>query len=272
MQQDLINDTPAPRTRLSLAEDLRQLGVKPGMVVIAHSSLSALGWVCGGAVAVVQALMDAITPQGTLVMPAQSADYSDPALWSNPPVPKGWWQTIRDMMPAFDPRITPSSYMGVIAETFRTWPGVLRSSHPQVSFSAWGAYAEQILAEQSLDYGLGENSPLARIYELDGRVLLLGAGYESCTSFYLAEYRVPGAALITQGAPLLENGERVWKTFADIELDADIFPRIGADFERTGQVSIGRVGSADTRFFSQRAGVDFAQQWLTARRAERTTS
>src|SRR5919107_36056 len=106
-ENDLIDRTPEPRTRLSLAADLRQLGLGPGAVVIVHSSLSSLGWVCGASVAVVQALMDVITPSGTLVMPAHSGEYSDPANWEHPPVPDSWQGPIRESMPAFDPRTVP---------------------------------------------------------------------------------------------------------------------------------------------------------------------
>src|SRR5690349_7103098 len=60
-----------------------------------------------------------------------------------------------------------------------------------VSFAAWGRHALPITANHALDYGLGEHSPLARLYDLDGSVLLLGVGYERRTSLHLAEYRAP---------------------------------------------------------------------------------
>src|SRR6266700_5977966 len=84
-EAQLIQETPYPRTRASLAEDLRRIGVEGGMTLIVHSSLRSLGWVCGGAVAVVQALMDVITPEGTLALPTHTPGYSDPAQWQNPP-------------------------------------------------------------------------------------------------------------------------------------------------------------------------------------------
>jgi len=240
--------------------------VKPGMTLIVHSSLSSLGWVSGSSVAVVQALMDVVTEAGTIVMPAQAGDYSDPAKWCSPPVPEEWWQIIYDHMPAFDPQITPAYSMGKIAETFRTWPGTIRSNHPMDSFTAWGKHAHDITAHHLLEYGLGEGSPLSRMYALDGWVLLLGVGYDSNTSFHLAEYRAPGSVQITQGSPIYEDGERVWKKYRDIDIDSDIFPEVGAEFEQTGAVKIGTVGSAETRLFAQRPAIDFATQWFTRKR------
>ena len=264
---DLISKTPTPRTRESIAADLRRLGVAAGMTLLVHSSLSSLGWVSGGPVAVVQALLDVLTPEGTLVMPAHTSGNSDPAQWQNPPVPEAWWQVIYDTMPAFDPRTTPTREMGAIAETFRVWHDTLRSNHPTDSFSAWGRHAHLIAGAHELDYGLGEHSPLARVYDLDGFVLLLGVGFGNNTSFHLAEYRAPGQVETTHGSPIMEHGERVWKRYRDIEIDSDLFPDIGADMEReTSLVTIGKVGSATARLFPQRPAVDFAQAWLTRKR------
>ena len=78
-----------PVTASSLESDLRALDVKRGMMtLLVHSSLSSLGWVCGGPVAVILALEKVLEPSGTLVMPTHSGDLSDPSEWQNPPVPK----------------------------------------------------------------------------------------------------------------------------------------------------------------------------------------
>lgn len=265
-EHTMVQETPEPRTLQSLANDLRQLGVQPGMTLMVHSSLSSLGWVCGGAVAVVQALMDVLTSEGTLVMPTQSGDLSDPAHWQRPPVPREWWPIIQETMPAYDPHLTPTRGMGAVVEVFRTHPGAQRSSHPNVSFAAWGKHAERIIAQHNLDYSLGEDSPLARMYELDGSILLLGVGYDSCTMLHLAEYRAPGGSEIERAAPITENGQRVWKTYRDIDIDSDIFPELGADFERSEAPIIGQVGSATCRLLRLRPLVDFGVEWLTHRR------
>ncbi|MBW4555112.1 MAG: AAC(3) family N-acetyltransferase [Trichormus sp. ATA11-4-KO1] len=260
----IILSTASPRTRQNLATEFFNAGLTSGMTVIVHSSLSSLGWVCGGSVAVVQALMDVITPAGTLVMPTHSGDLSDPAEWQAPSVPSDWWSIIRKTMPAFDPRITPTRGMGKIVETFRTWQNVVRSSHPAVSFAAWGKHAEEITSDHTLDNSLGESSPLARLYELNGWVMLLGVGYDNCTSFHLGEYRVGQTKRVNKGAPIVETGERVWKLYTDIELDSENFVDMGEAFEQAGHVKVSTVGSAQTKLFSIINAVDFAVSWLLA--------
>jgi aminoglycoside 3-N-acetyltransferase len=262
-EKETIDHAALPRTRESLAGDLRELGVAHGMTLLVHSSLSRLGWVAGGPVAVVEALMEVVTEAGTIVVPTFSTDLSDPAHWQHPPVPESWWAVIYEAMPAFDPRVTPTRQMGKIVDTFRTWPGVLRSNHPCDSFAAWGRQAAYVTAGHSLDYGLGEASPLARIYALDGWVLLLGVGFGNNSSFHLAEYRNPRALYILQGAPIIENGRRVWKSYHEVAIDDGPFPEIGAAFEKAGDVRLGTVGSAAARLFRQRPAVDFALRWLT---------
>jgi aminoglycoside 3-N-acetyltransferase len=263
-ERTVVEQSPRPFTRSDLVHDLTHLGVTAGMVLLVHSSLSKIGYVPGGPVAVIQALMDVLTPAGTLVMPTHTSDYSEPATWQNPPVPADWQPIVRAHTPAFEPALTPTRQMGAIPELFRTWPDVLRSNHPQVSFAAWGQRAAQITANHSLTMGMGNESPLARIYDLDGYVLLLGVGHANNSSFHLGEYRAGVRPVIMEGAPILENGRRLWREYEELDYDNDPFPQIGTALEETGAVTIGQVGLAECRLFMQRTAVDFAQEWLTA--------
>jgi aminoglycoside 3-N-acetyltransferase len=159
--------------------------------------------------------------------------------------------------------------MGAIVECFRTQPGTMRSSHPQDSFAARGPRSAEVLDGHSLEESLGERSPLARIYDLDGYVLLLGVGHANNTSIHLAEYRADftGKRTSTNGAPIIVDGRRRWIEFEDLILNEDDFERLGADFEAdTKWVTTGRVGLAEARLMPQRALVDYAVGWMERNR------
>ncbi|MEU8390551.1 AAC(3) family N-acetyltransferase [Micromonospora sp. NPDC048842] len=263
----MTTEASGPGSRRSIAAQLRVLGVRPGATLLVHASLRPLGFVSGGPHAVVLALRDALGPDGTIVVPTHTPDNSDPAQWRNPPVPAGWWPLIRSEMPGFDPAVTPSRFMGALAETVRGWPGALRSSHPHVSFAALGPAAEQVVAGHALADMLGEGSPLARLYDLDADVLLLGVDHSVSTSLHLAEYRCPGSPRERIGAAVrTADGGREWVWWQDVRLDADDFAALGEDLEAGGAVRTAPVGAGTGRLMRQRAAVDFAVRWLARNR------
>src|SRR5690348_4013758 len=180
-----------PVIRAQMHDDLKELGVRPGDSLLVHAAMSALGWVCGGATEVVQALIDRVGPTGNIVVPTQTLDNRDPSRWNHYPpgvVPDHWRSSLRDHVPPYDKELTPSIGMGAIAERVRTWPGAVRSDHPQTSFAAIGPLAGKLMAGHTLVSQLGEHSPLARLAEVQAKVLLVGVGYDKCTAFHLAEY------------------------------------------------------------------------------------
>lgn len=263
---EIIEKSKKLNTVETLKEDFRKMGLKEGMTVIVHSSLSSFGWICGGPIAVINALMEVITPSGTIVMPAHSGDYSNPEEWCNPKVPKEWHERIKIEMPAFNPKIAPCRGMGIIAQTFLNYDGVVRSNHPQVSFSAYGKHKEFITNNHKLDYGLSDTSPLGRLYDLDAKVLLLGVPYDNNTSFHLGEYRSNCREEYTAYAPILEDKVRVWKGFKELEVDSDGFDYIGKCFEEEYNVVNYEIGNANCKLFSQRECVDFATEFLSYKR------
>jgi aminoglycoside 3-N-acetyltransferase len=269
-EDEVISATKGlPATVESIRDDLSALGVAPGMVLLVHSSLSSLGWTCGGPVAVVLALEDALGPKGTLVMPTYSDDLSEPSYWKNPPVPQAWWATIRQTMPAFDASMTPTRGVGVIPECFRKQEGTRRSLHPSDSFSARGPQAEMIVSNHTLDFPMGDGSPLSRIYDLSGSILLLGATFQCASSLHLAEYRAKfhGKKQVKRGTSGLLEGRRTWLEFIDFDWDDSDFSTIGARFaETTGLVRSGRVANSAAQLLPHRQFVDFAVEWMEKNR------
>lgn len=115
----------------------------------------------------------------------------------------------------------------------------------------------------------GRGLSLARLYEADARILLLGTGYESCTAFHLAEYRLPSPPLRHYRCVVARAGRRQWWEYEDVELDDGDFAALGQDLERadvSGAVRGGRVASAPGRLLRLRTAVDFATVWLRRHR------
>lgn len=264
----MISSTARPATIGALVVDLRAVGVHAGMVLMVHSSLSRLGWVAGGAQAVVAALLEAVGPEGTVMMPTHSGHLSDPAAWRHPPVPEHWWEPIRDETPAYDPALTPTSHMGAVVECFRHVPGLRRSLHPTVSAAAVGPDAHQLTQGHELAHGLGESSPQARLYELDGHILLLGVTHSNNTSLHLAERRAapPNSATTTKWSPVLADGRREWVAYSDLVDDDGDFGQIGEAFVATGLQRTGQVGAGSAFLMRSRDVVDFATAWLSTNR------
>lgn len=257
-----------PVTQRLLTENLRALGIPLDSVVIVHSSMSAIGWVAGGVVAVIDALIDALGPGSTIVMPAQSGQYMDPIHWQNPPVPAHWIDILHAETPAFDPARTPTRGMGQIVEAFRTMPDTLRSAHPTVSFVARGPLAHHIVEPHTLTPEFGEASPLGRLYETDAIVLLLGVTHDYNTSLHLAECRAdwPGKSEMVDGSAIFIDGERRWVSFTNQRAEAEDFGVLGEAFAETGREHHGPVGAGGARWCRVRDIVDFAVGWMAANR------
>jgi aminoglycoside 3-N-acetyltransferase len=167
-----------------LAEQLRAVGVVEGGALLVHASYRAIRPIEGGPGAVIEALHVAVGSRGTIVMPS--------------------WGSEDDV--AFDPDSTPvASDLGVVAEQFRHVPGALRSDHP-FAFAALGPAAAAIVADDLPVPPHRLESPVGRVYELDGQVLLLGVGHDADTTIHLAEvlalvpYRTPKHCTVRRGS------------------------------------------------------------------------
>lgn len=259
-----------PVTVEQLVDDLRRLGVKRGQTLLVNASLSHLGWVEGGAPAVVAALREAVGPDaGTVVVPAGTEENSTFSRAHRAATDGMTWhelQAFRKQMPAFDKHTTPTG-MGAIAEALRTTPGAVRSDHPQSSFAAIGPAAADLMADHRLESHLGEGSPLAKLYRCDAQVLMLGVGYEYCTAMHLAEYRYKRRPpMKTYTCVVSFDGRPGWIGYQDVVLNDNDFDEIGMSLADKVPVRKDTVGRAACRLMPLRGVVDFAAKWMSKHR------
>ena len=165
--------SPESRTLVTgqdIVAGLREIGLQPGDLVQVHSSLSALGYVEGGADTVVDALLGAIEPEGTLMVP--TFNHGREAI--------------------FDPATSPS-VSGKITEAVRARPQARRSVHPTHAYCAIGPLAEWLTCEHLELETFDWNCPLGKLVQRGGWILLLGVGMDRNTIAHVAEaaVRVP---------------------------------------------------------------------------------
>lgn len=157
-------------TLTQLCNDLSNLGIRPGDIVLMHSSWKSLGGVENGAKGFFEAFMGLLGPEGTLILPALS------------------YESVSDEHPVFDVKNTPAC-IGFLPEYFRTQvPGVIRSLHPTHSCSMAGKHAA-FLAEghETDETPVGPHSPFAKLPQLDGWILMLGCPPDRNTSMHGVE-------------------------------------------------------------------------------------
>lgn len=260
-----------PVTRAELAEGLRALGMRPGGTVLVHASLSSLGYVVGGAVAVCEALRLAAGTSATLVMPGFSPQLVHPAAWRSERREDEDPDRLGAETPLFDRRSTPVAHtIGLVAECFRSLPGIVRSGHPHVSFLAQGPHARQVTAEHPLQWRLSDLGPLGRLWDLDAEVLMIGTSWSTCTALHLAEYRVhyPGRRYGRWPVPvgLRSDGRTRWAQVPELVVWEGDFDVLGESAGSARRVNSGTVGQARCRLVPLRDLVDLATRWLPEHR------
>lgn len=248
-------------TRRRVAACLAEAGVQAGDTVCVHTALSRLGYVCGGARAVIEALYDAVGASGTVMMPSYTRDIADPREWQYPPAPHAWLDTLVDETPAYDPKLSPSQNVGAVAELFRTYPGVLRSGHPISSVAAIGPNAERLTANVPLDGRFGPDSPYGRLVRLGGKAVMLGAPYETMSLLHLSQYLVGWSEPVVKSACMMVNGERRWVQFNDVLFPHEWASRCVATMIEQRVARRKPCGNADIVTVNAKDALDFALNW-----------
>ena len=274
-EQHLLARSGGPVTRSRLVADLTALGVQPGAVVMFHTRMSALGYVAGGAPTIITALLETVGSQGTLMV---TCGWNDAPPYDLPTWPQPWQQALRAEHPAFDPQVSEADHNnGRLPEALRRWPGAVRSRHPDASFAALGARADELMADHPWDDPHGPDSPLARLTDAGGQVLLLGAPLDTLTLLHHAEAlaEAPGKRFVDYEQPILVDGHRQWHRFHDIDTDEGAFDYtpvvppdewpftvIARDMLAAGLGTTGRVGAAESHLFDAAELVRFGVDWI----------
>lgn len=263
-----------PITRSDLARHLRAIGVNSGGLVMLHTSLSALGYVIGGADAVVLALQEVLGPRGT-IMALASWDHAPPD------DDRGWTPAVKDAYmsdpPGFEVAVSACArYVGRVPERIRTWPGAVRSDHPEASFVALGEQAAWLTEGQPTEHAYGPGSPLAKVLEVGGAILMLGAPFESITMLHHAEELadVPEKISVHYSAPVKTSVGIEWVEIHDIDTSRGAFDYSTVVGERDSfeviaeealAAGIGRehpIGESRSVVFDARALVAFGVSWI----------
>ncbi|MFG2798298.1 AAC(3) family N-acetyltransferase [Streptomyces pseudovenezuelae] len=243
-----------------LVRFLRDLGVRRNGILLVHASLSGTGL----APAVVRdALLRVLGPEGTLVTPAftpENSDTSDRDRALTAELTEQEKAAYRAAMPAFDPDVTACPAVGALADCVRATPGAVRSVHPQTSFAAIGPRARELLAGHDPHCHLGEQSPLAQLYAVGAQILLFRVGFEACSAFHLAEYRM--APLLPTRTYRCVVGGGEWISYEDIVLDDSDFAAIGALLPR-GLLAEGEFAGKTATLVEMRDTVDAAQRHMS---------
>ncbi|MCX8183982.1 MAG: AAC(3) family N-acetyltransferase [Crenarchaeota archaeon] len=157
-------------TREEIVKDLVKIGVEKGDILLVHSSLSSIGYVAGGAETLIDALLESVGEEGTIVVPTITGQIFDSP--ENPP------SYSKDK----------PCWTGAVPETLRKRGEACRSRHPTHSVAAIGKMARRIVeGHEEAKTPCGKNTPYLKIAELGGKILFIGVSLESNTSFHTVE-------------------------------------------------------------------------------------
>ncbi len=258
--------TPSMLSRVNLIHQFQELGIKPGDNIMLHASLRAIGKILGGPDQVHQVIMNVIAPNGTLLMYVGcEPEYEAVGRGKYSPEEE---QFIIQNCPAFNPTLARARHdYGALAEIFRSWPHVICSTNPGARIAALGSKASWFTANHPLNYGYGPGSPLAKLYESKGKLLLLGSDLDQVTILHYAEHLAPiqEKRIVRFKVPLLDDEQRVWCDVEEYDTGTGIrqwpmrfFATIVEKYLNEHQIQSGKVGYADSYLIDVKPLVDFA--------------
>jgi aminoglycoside 3-N-acetyltransferase len=263
-------------TRASLIGDLRRLGLGAGEVVMIHASVRAVGQVIGGPDEIHLAVTDVVAPGGAAMMYIGcQAGFDEVGRGTLTPDEE---REVLAHQPPFDfQHARAARDFGALAEFFRSWPATICSQHVCARMAARGERAPWLMADHPWLYGFGEASPLDKLCDEGGKVLLLGSSHDEVTLLHYAEHLAPGRdkPIVRYKTPLLVDGERRWVECEEFDTSdvhpawpRDAFAVIVDDFianaSGTPACCTGMVGRAQSTLLDAAALVEHAIPIMTA--------
>ena len=217
-------------TKSRLKNDLTGLGLSPADTAMLHVSVKAIGWIAGGPDVILQAILEVLGKEGTLMMMVGWEDYPYYIKTWPEEKQKAYWEEC----PPFDPATSRANReFSILAEYLRTWPGpTFRSRHPTCSCVAIGPKAEWLTSDHALQYGFGVHSPFAKLCEAGGKVLNIGASLDTLTILHHAEDQcnLPDKRIDRYQMPILVAGQRKWVKLEEYHTDEGIVDWEGQDY------------------------------------------
>ncbi|MEG0265087.1 MAG: AAC(3) family N-acetyltransferase [Erysipelotrichaceae bacterium] len=258
-QVEMIEDVV---TRKDIKRQLEAMGIQKGMLLLVQGNALDLGYISGGSQAMIDAIMDCVGYEGTIVMPSFTLDLVDPACMSKNHIDKESWEDVRESSYPFNKKLSKPTDCDELVLQFMRNDGIVRSYHPNYSFLAWGKYAKVICDKHPLHFGLSKDSPLGKLYDLNAYVLLLGSEYKDCAIFNLAHYNSEKLPIRIVSAPIEKSKKTAWKDMLDLELNNEGFNVVGEVMEERKIVRTTYLGLGKCRLFSAREAVKIATAYL----------
>ena len=248
-------------TKEEIKAALARIGVKKGMLLYVSASMKPFRYIVGGAQTIIDALMEVVGYDGTIVMAAPTRHLCDPIEINK--VPRDRSEEARRSMPPFNKKLSVPTGVGEVAVQFMRNDAVLRSSHPMVSFLAWGKYAKLIVEKHPLHFGMNQESPLGKIKEYNGYVITIGNDYDRCEIFHLAQYITMKCPIRIYSCPIDKGGATSWIQLLDLELNSDGYKEIGKIMEDRYLVKSTYLGNSTCRLFSAKVAQESAVEYFT---------
>ena len=255
-----LNQEPATvSSKEEIVQQLTSLGIQKGMVLLVQADPKRLGYLIGGEQALIEALMETVGYEGTLVVATFTPQLLDPSCQKES-VERIYWDDVRGSAFPFDRKLTPPR--DAFALQFLRNEGIVRSYHPLYSFAAWGKYAKLICDRHPLHFGLSKDSPLGKIVEFNGYTVLLGCEYENCCMFHLARSSGDQLPIRLVSAPIENNKQTMWKDMLDLDYQTKNYSEIGEVMEERSVVKTSYIGNGRCRMFSAREAITLATAYF----------